>query len=143
MLRFDHIGTVVDDLNAAEDFFVALGFERAGEMEVSGEAVDCINGLSGVRAEIVMLRAPDGGANLELSKYHAPVFGEREIPAPANRPGYRHICLEVDDLDARLSDVRARGFDTVGDVCEYGGAYRLCYVRGPEGLIVELGERVA
>jgi catechol 2,3-dioxygenase-like lactoylglutathione lyase family enzyme len=142
MLRFDHVGVVVDDLDAAVAFFLALGFEREGGTVVEGETVDRINGLDGVRAELVMVRTPDGTGKLEIIKYHAPAdTNGAGHPLPANRAGFRHICIEVEDLDGIVEGFRAEGFDTVGDVQDYGNVYRLCYFRGPEGLIVELAGR--
>src|ERR671921_71800 len=125
MLRFDHVGVVVDDLDAAAAFFIDLGFECEGGTLVEGETVDKINGLDGVRAEVVMVRTPDRTGKLELVKYLAPADEEGPYPWPANRLGFRHICIEV------------------GEVQDYGNIYRLCYVRGPEGLIVELAEQIA
>ena len=145
MLRFDHVGVVVDDLDAATAFFVELGFEREGGTTVEGEAVDKINGLAGVRAELMMVRTPDGTGKLELVKYHAPAYDE-EGPQPwppANRPGFRHICIEVEDLNAIVERLRDDGFAMVGEVQDYADVYRLVYVRGPEGLIVELAENIA
>ena len=132
MLRFDHVGVVVDDLDAASAFFVGLGFEREGGTKVEGEAVDKINGLAGVRAEIMMVRTPDGTGKLELVKYHAPADDDGPQPWPANRPGFRHICIEVEDLNAIVDRLRDDGFDTVGEVQDYADVYRLVYVRGPE-----------
>src|SRR5215218_736974 len=109
MLRFDHVGVVVDDLDAATDFFVALGFEREGGTTVEGEVVDKINGLDGVRAEVVMVRTPDGTGRLELIKYHAPSDDAGVQFLPPNRPGLRHICIEVDDLDGIVDELRAKG----------------------------------
>jgi catechol 2,3-dioxygenase-like lactoylglutathione lyase family enzyme len=143
MLRFDHVGVVVDDLDAAAAFFIDLGFEREGGTLVEGETVDRINGLDGVRAEVVMVRTPDRTGKLELVKYLTPTDDEGPYPWLANRLGFRHICIEVDDLDAIVDRLRNQGFDTVGDVQDYGNVYRLCYVRGPEGLIVELAEQIA
>jgi catechol 2,3-dioxygenase-like lactoylglutathione lyase family enzyme len=142
MLRFDHVGVVVDDLEAVTGFFLGLGFERDGGARVEGEAVDRINGLDGVRAEIVMVRTPDGSGKLELVKYHAPADDEGARPWPANRAGFRHVCLQVEDLAGIVERLRGQGLDTVGDVQDYGGSWRLCYLRGPEGLIVELAERI-
>ncbi len=142
MLRFDHLGVVVEDLDAAVAFFTDLGFEPSDPMELGGSWVDRINGLDGVRAEMVMVRTPDGTGNLELVTYHAPVSDEAAGFLPANRPGFRHISLEVGDLDAALARLRAKGYGTVGTVEQYEDFYRLCYVHGPEGLIVELAERV-
>jgi catechol 2,3-dioxygenase-like lactoylglutathione lyase family enzyme len=143
MLRFDHVGVVVDDLDAAAAFFIDLGFEREGGTLVEGETVDKINGLDGVRAEVVMVRTPDRTGKLELVKYLAPAGNEGPYPWPANRLGFRHICIEVNDLNAIVDRLRNQGFDTVGEVQDYGNIYRLCYVRGPEGLIVELAEQIA
>jgi catechol 2,3-dioxygenase-like lactoylglutathione lyase family enzyme len=143
MLRFDHVGVVVDDLDAAAAFFIDLGFEREGGTLVEGETVDKINGLDGVRAEVVMVRTPDGTGKLELVKYHAPAENEGPQPWPANRLGFRHVCIEVDHLNAIVDRLRNQGFGTVGEVQDYENIYRLCYVRGPEGLIVELAERIA
>lgn len=142
MLRFDHVGVVVDDLDAVAAFFVGLGFELEGRWHVDGEAVDAINGLDGVRAEAAMVRAPDGSGKLELVKYHKPADEHRVRSSPANRPGFRHIAIQIDDVNATVDRLRAEGYDTVGDVRDYGGSYRLCYLRGPEGLIVELAERL-
>ena len=142
MLRFDHVGVVVDDLDAAAAFFASLGFEREGGTVVEGEVVDKINGLDGVRAELLMVRAPDGGGRLELVKYHAPADGESLQPLPANRLGFRHICIENEDLDGIVDRLRDDGFGLVGEAQDYGTSYRLCYVRGPEGLIVELAEKL-
>ncbi|QKY21320.1 VOC family protein [Halolamina sp. CBA1230] len=141
-LRFDHVGVVVDDLDAVAAFFLDLGFEREGGASVEGETVDKINGLDGVRAEVVMIRAPDGSGRLELVKYHAPIDDEGAHRFPANRMGFRHIAIEVDGLDTIVDRLRDNGFDTVGEVRDYEGIYRLCYVRGPEGLIVELTEQL-
>ncbi len=143
MLRFDHVGVVVDDLDAVATFFLALGFEREGSGLVEGETVDKINGLDGVRAEVVMVRTPDGSGRLELVKYHAPADNEGVHPWPANRLGFRHIAIEVNDLNTIVDGLRDKGFGTVGEVRDYEDAYRLCYVRGPEGLIVELAEQIA
>jgi catechol 2,3-dioxygenase-like lactoylglutathione lyase family enzyme len=148
MLRFEHVGVVVDDLDAVTAFFLDLGFEREGGTLVEGEVVDKINGLDGVRAEVVMVRTPDGSGKLELVKYHAPADDEGAHPSPANRLGFRHIALQVNDLNTIVDGLRDKGFGTVGEVQDYEGGpggftYRLCYVRGLEGLIVELTEQIA
>jgi catechol 2,3-dioxygenase-like lactoylglutathione lyase family enzyme len=142
MPRVDHVGVVVDDLDAAAAFFVALGFERERTMLIEGEIVDAIVGLDGVRSEVVMVRAPDGSGKLELIKYHAPADGTGAQALPANRLGFRHLAIEVRDLNTIVGRLRDEGFDTVGEVRDYANVYRLCYVRGPEGLIVELAERI-
>jgi catechol 2,3-dioxygenase-like lactoylglutathione lyase family enzyme len=140
--RMDHVGIVVDDLAAATAFFVELGLELQGEGSVEGEWVDRVVGLEGVRSEIAMLETPDGHARVELSKFHAPPGPAGDRHAPPNAPGIRHLTFAVDDLDAVLAAVRARGAELVGEVERYGDIYRLCYVRGPEGIIVELAERI-
>jgi catechol 2,3-dioxygenase-like lactoylglutathione lyase family enzyme len=138
----DHVGIVVDDLAAATAFFVELGLELQGEASVEGGWVDRVLGLEGVRSEIVMLETPDGHGRLELSKFHAPSGPGGDRHAPANAPGIRHVTFAVDDLDAAVAGVRARGGELVGEVENYRDIYRLCYVRGPEGIIVELAERI-
>ena len=142
MLRFEHVGVVVDDLDAVTAFFVGLGFVHEGRMQVDGETVDKINGLDGVRAELSMVRTPDGSGRLEIVKYHSPAADERPHPWPANRLGFRHITLEIDDVNGTVARLRDEGFDTVGEVQDYGTSYRLVYVRGPEGLIVELAQKL-
>jgi catechol 2,3-dioxygenase-like lactoylglutathione lyase family enzyme len=143
MLRFDHLGVAVDDLDAVTAFFLDLGFESEGSWVVEGEKVSKINGLDGVRAEVTMVRTPDGTGKLELVKYLAPTDTEGAHPWPANRLGFRHICIEVDDLNTLVDGLREKGFDTVGEIQDYEDIYRLCYLRGPEGLIVEFAEHIA
>jgi catechol 2,3-dioxygenase-like lactoylglutathione lyase family enzyme len=140
--RMDHVGIVVDDLAAATAFFLELGLELQGEGLVEGDWVDRVVGLEGVRAEIAMLETPDGHGRLELSKFHAPSGRGGERNAPANAPGIRHVTFAVDDIDAVVAGLRARGAELVGEVESYKDSYRLCYVRGPEGIIVELAERI-
>jgi catechol 2,3-dioxygenase-like lactoylglutathione lyase family enzyme len=141
--RMDHIGIVVEDLAAATEFFTQLGLEPRGEARVEGRWVDRILGLPGVRAEIAMLQTPDGHGQLELTKFHTPPSDHREHrPAPANTPGIRHVAFAVEDIDAIVAGLRARGSELVGELERYKDSYRLCYVRGPEGIIVELAERI-
>lgn len=142
MPRFDHLGVIVEDLDAAAEFFLALGFEHGGRGQVEGEWVDKIVGLDGVKSEFVFVRTPDRSGTLELIKFHAPTGNETPQFVPANRLGYRHIAIEVDDVNAIVDGLRDNGFDLVGEVCDYEDVYRLCYVRGPEGLIVELAEKL-
>ena len=141
--RLEHIGIVVDDLAAATAFFAALGLEVEGETTVAGELVDRINGLESVRAEIVILRTPDGNAKLELARYHSPACESENRPAPANAPGIRHILFVVDDINATLAALRAHGGELVGELVNYENSYWLCYVRGPAGIIVELAEKIS
>ena len=140
--RMDHVGIVVDDLAAAVEFFVELGLELQGEGSVEGAWADRIIGLDGVRSDIAMLQTPDGHARVELSKFHAPSGPVGDRHAPANTPGIRHVAFAVDDVDAVVARLRARGAELVGEVEQYEDSYRLCYVRGPEGIIVELAEEI-
>jgi catechol 2,3-dioxygenase-like lactoylglutathione lyase family enzyme len=140
--RLEHIGVVVDDLEGAKAFFIALGLEVEGEATVEGRLVDRINGLEGVRADIVMLRAPDGGSVLELAKYRSPSYARGDEPAPPNAPGIRHILFGVDDIQASLTRLRGHGGELVGELVNYENSYWLCYVRGPAGIIVELAEKI-
>jgi catechol 2,3-dioxygenase-like lactoylglutathione lyase family enzyme len=140
--RMEHVGIVVDDLAAATAFFVELGLELQGEGPVAGGWVDRVVGLEGVRAEIAMVETPDGHGRLELTKFHSPPGPGGDRHAPANTPGLRHITFAVDDVDAVVAGLRARGAELVGEVERYEDSYRLCYVRGPEGIIVELAEQI-
>jgi catechol 2,3-dioxygenase-like lactoylglutathione lyase family enzyme len=141
--RLEHIGVVVDDLAAATAFFVALGLELEGEASVEGGLVDRINGLEGVRADVVILRTPDDSSKLELAKYRSPSYeGDDNGPAPPNAPGIRHILFVVDDIEASLAGLRAHGGELVGELVNYENSYWLCYVRGPAGIIVELAEKI-
>jgi catechol 2,3-dioxygenase-like lactoylglutathione lyase family enzyme len=141
VLRMDNVGIVVDDLEAAIAFFVELGLELEGETTVEGDSVDRIVGLDGVRSDIAMLRTPDGHSRLELSKFHTPtaVSGEPRN-APVNRLGMGRIMFAVDDIEEVLARLQARGAVLVGEVVQYEDGYRLCYIRGPEGIIVALAE---
>jgi catechol 2,3-dioxygenase-like lactoylglutathione lyase family enzyme len=138
----EHVGIVVDDLAAATKFFVELGLELQGEGSVEGRWVDRVVGLNGVRASIAFLQTQDGQGRLELTKYHTPTSQGSNQHAPANTPGIRHIAFAVEDIDAVVAGLRARGAELVGEVERYEDSYRLCYVRGPEGIIVELAERI-
>jgi catechol 2,3-dioxygenase-like lactoylglutathione lyase family enzyme len=141
--RLEHIGIVVDDVPAATAFFTALGLEVEGETSVEGAAVDRINGLEGVRADVVILRTPDGNSKVELAKYHSPLYEGDGGPAPANAPGIRHILFVVDDIEESLAALRAHGGELVGELVNYGNSYWLCYVRGPAGIIVELAQKIS
>lgn len=140
--RMDHVGIVVEDLAAAKAFFVELGLKLQGEASVEGGWVDRVVGLEGVRSEIAMMETPDGHGRLELTKFHAPPSQGGDRHAPANTPGIRHVTFAVDDLDAVVARLRTHGGELVGEVERYEDIYRLCYVRGPEGIIVELAERI-
>jgi catechol 2,3-dioxygenase-like lactoylglutathione lyase family enzyme len=140
--RMDHVGIVVEDLEAATAFFLALGLKLQGEASVEGAWVDRVVGLEGVRTDIAMLETPDGHGRVELAKFHAPPSPGGDRHAPANTLGIRHLTFAVDNLDSVLAGVRAHGAELVGDVERYRDVYRLCYVRGPEGIIVELAEKI-
>lgn len=141
--RMDNVLIVVDDLEAAKAFFMELGMELEGETTVEGRWVDLVVGLENVRSEIAMMRTPDGQGRVELSKFHSPaaVSGEPEN-APANTLGLRRIMFAVDDLEDVLTRLRAHGAELVGDVAQYEDIYRLCFIRGPGGIIVGLAEEI-
>ena len=141
--RMDHVGIVVDDLEAATAFFVELGLELEGEAPVEGRWVDRVVGLDDVRVDIAMMRTPDGHGRLELTKFHTPTAISAEPEnAPGNTLGLRSIMFAVDDIDATVAGLRARGAELVGEVAQYENSYRLCYARGPEGIIVALAEKL-
>jgi catechol 2,3-dioxygenase-like lactoylglutathione lyase family enzyme len=141
--RMDNVAIVVDDLKAAIAFFVELGLELEGEATVEGPWVDRVVGLDGVRSDIAMLRTADGHGRLELTKFQAPAAVSAEPNAPVNRLGVGRIMFAVDDIDAVVAGLRARGSELVGEVVQYEDKYRLCYVRGPEGIIVALAEQLS
>jgi catechol 2,3-dioxygenase-like lactoylglutathione lyase family enzyme len=127
---------------AATEFFAELGLELQGKAAVEGRSVDRIVGLDGVRTEVAMMQTPDGNGRLELVKFHPPSNQGDNRHAPANTPGIRHIAFAVEDIDAVVAGLRARGAELVGELERYEDSYRLCYVRGPEGIIIELAERI-
>jgi len=140
----DNVGIVVDDLKAAIAFFVELGLELEGEATVEGRWVDRIVGLDGVRSDIAMLRTPDGHGRLELSKFHMPPATIAADPnAPVNTLGYRRVMFAVTDIEAVLARLQAHGAELVGEVVQYEDKYLLCYVRGPEGIMIALAEQLA
>lgn len=142
--RIEHVGIVVDDLPAAVEFFLALGLELEGETSVEGEVVDRMTGLEGVRSEIAFLRTPDGQDALEVVRYRSPEREREDDPPPPrpDAPGLNHLLFAVDDLEATLARLRPHGAELVGEVIDYGTSYRLCYLRGPGGMIVELAEKL-
>jgi catechol 2,3-dioxygenase-like lactoylglutathione lyase family enzyme len=142
--RMDNVGIVVDDLAAAVAFFVELGLELEGETPVEGRWVDRLIGLDGVRVDIAMMRTPDGHSRLELTKFHSPTAVSAEPKnAPANTLGIRRIMFAVEDIEDVLDRLRAHGAELVGEVERYEESYRLCYVRGPEGILVALAEQLS
>jgi catechol 2,3-dioxygenase-like lactoylglutathione lyase family enzyme len=140
--RFDHVGITVADLDGVTAFFESLGLELEGRMFIEGEFLDTVIGMTGARTEIVMLRTPDGGAAVELSSFVRPDHLPGSAAAPANELGLRNIAFEVDDLQAVLERLDAQGYGLVGGVGEYENYWRMAYVRGPEGIIVSLAERI-
>ena len=140
--RFDHVGITVADLDSVADFFVGLGFEVEGRMFVEGEFLDTVCGIPDSRTEIVMLKPPDGGTRLELGRFVRPDHEPGSPNAMANELGLRNISFEVDDLPAVVDRLAADGYGLVGGIGEYEGVWRMAYVRGPEGLIVSLAERI-
>jgi catechol 2,3-dioxygenase-like lactoylglutathione lyase family enzyme len=142
--RMDHVSVVVDDLEAAIAFFVELGMELEGQAPIEGGWVDRVNALDGVRVDIAMMRTPDGHGRLELTKFHTPTAVSAEPEnAPPNTLGLRSVMFAVDDVDATVARLRAHGAELVGEVAQYQDSYRLCYVRGPAGIIVALAEQLS
>ena len=142
--RMDHVGIVVDDLAAAIAFFVELGLELEFEAPVEGDWVDRVVGLHDVRVDIAMMRTPDGHGRLELTKFHRPTAVSAEPKnAPGNVLGIRRIMFAVTDIEDVLARLRPHGAELIGEVAQYEDRYRLCYVRGPEGIIVALAEQLS
>jgi catechol 2,3-dioxygenase-like lactoylglutathione lyase family enzyme len=142
--RLDHVSVVVDDLGAARAFFSALGMTLEGEMTLAGPWVDRINALEGVQIEIAMMRTPDGHGRLELTKFHNPgLVAVEPAVAPSNALGLRSIMFAVDSLDDAIDRLLAQGGELIGEVVQYEDVYRLCYMRGPAGIIVALAEELA
>ena len=142
--RMDNVLIVVEDLQAATAFFAELGMELEGETQVEGPWVDRTVGLDGVRADITMMRTPDGHGRVELSRFHTPpaVRAEPEN-APSNALGMRRIMFTVDDIDDVVARLRSHGAELVGEIAQYRDIYRLCFVRGPEGIIIGLAEQLS
>ena len=139
--RMDNVLIVVDDLEAAKAFFAELGMELEGETPVEGPWVGSVVGLDDVRADIAMLRTPDGHGRVELTRFHSPPAVRLEPEsAPANALGIRRIMFAVDDIDDVVARLRSHGAELVGEIAQYEDAYRLCFVRGPEGIIIGLAE---
>jgi len=140
--RFDHVGITVKNLDAVTAFFVGLGFEVEGRMLMEGEFVDTVIGMPNSLSEIVMLRPPGGGTGLELSSFIRPNHEPGSPNAMSNELGLRNVAFEVDDLQAILDQLAADGYHLVGGVGQYEGIWRMAYVRGPEGIIVALAQRI-
>jgi catechol 2,3-dioxygenase-like lactoylglutathione lyase family enzyme len=141
--RMDNVLIVVDDLEAAKAFFVELGMELEGEMPLEGRWVDRVVGLENVQCEIATMRTPDGHGRVELSKFHTPAAVKAEPKnAPVNTLGIRRIMFAVDDVDDVLARLRTHGAELIGEVAQYEDKYRLCFIRGPESIIVGLAEQL-
>src|SRR5678810_997343 len=141
--RLDHISVVVDDLAAALDFFTTLGMTIEGKAAVEGPWVDRVNGLEGVQVDIVMMRTPDGHGRLELTTFRNPKLVEIEPAiAPPNTPGLRSVMFTVESVDDTVARLSADGAELIGEVAKYEDKYRLCYMRGPAGIIVALAEEL-
>ena len=141
--RMDNVLIVVEDLEAVTAFFAELGMELEGETTVEGPAVDQTVGLEGVRADITMMRTPDGHGRVELTRYHRPpMVRPQPENAPANTLGLRRIMFAVDDIDDVVTQMQGHGAELVGEVAQFEDVYRLCYLRGPEGIIVALAEEL-
>ena len=142
--RMDNVLIVVEDLEAAKAFFAELGLELEGETSVEGHWVDSTVGLDGVRADITMMRTPDGHGRVELTRFHTPpaVRAEPEN-APANTLGIRRIMFAVDDIDDLVARLRSHGAELVGGIAQYEDIYRLCFLRGPEGIIIGVAEQLS
>ena len=140
--RMDNIGIVVESLDAAIAFFTELGLELQGRAMIEGEWAGRVTGLGSQRVEIAMLVTPDGHGKLELSRFLDPPVVADHRTAPVNALGYLRVMFAVDDLDATLARLRERGARLVGDVVDYADAYRLCYIRGPEGILIGLAQEL-
>ncbi len=142
ILRMDHVSVVVDDLEGAKAFFVALGMELEGDAHIEGPWVDRVNAIDGVRVDIAKLCTPDGHSRLELTRFHHPIAFHAEAADAPNMLGLRSIMFAVDDIDATVATLQAHGGELIGEVTQYESTYRLCYVRGPERVIVALAQQL-
>ncbi|TXD59642.1 VOC family protein [Ralstonia sp. TCR112] len=140
--RMDNVGIVVADIDATVEFFTELGLELEGRAPIEGDWADGVTGLPGMRVEIAMMRTPDGHGRLELSRFLAPPVVADHRVAPVNALGYLRVMFTVEDIDDTLARLSKRGATLVGDVVQYGDVYRLCYIRGPEGILLGLAEEL-
>ncbi|MBL3645743.1 VOC family protein [Bacillus sp. RHFB] len=140
--RIDHVGVIVNDLAAAKEFFLDFGLEVQGEWEMEGDLMDRMSGLNDVKVACVGLGKPDGQAWIELIKFYSP-SDEKESQQPlANTPGIRHIAFAVEDIEALVAKLKKKGTEIFSEVQQYEDSYKLCYCRGPEGIILELAEKI-
>jgi catechol 2,3-dioxygenase-like lactoylglutathione lyase family enzyme len=141
--RMDNVAVVVDDLDAAVAFFTELGLELEGRAHIEGPWADRTVGLDGIRSEIAMMRTPDGHSKLELTRYHAPAAsGTDPQDLPPNTLGLHRVMFAVDDIDDTIARLRTHGAELLGEVAQYESIFRLCYLRGPAGIIVALAEQI-
>jgi catechol 2,3-dioxygenase-like lactoylglutathione lyase family enzyme len=141
--RMDNVGIVVEDLDAAVAFFAALGMEVEGRAQIEGLFADQAVGLDGVRSDIAMMRTPDGHGKLELAQYHAPAaLRHGSHNPPPNTLGLHRVMFAVDDIDDTIARLRSHGAELIGEVAQYKDIYRLCYLRGPSGIILALAEQI-
>lgn len=140
--RMDNVGIVVEDLDAAIAFFTELGLQLEGRAPIEGDWADGVTGLRGMRVEIAMMRTPDGHSRLELSRFLAPAVVADHRVAPVNSLGYLRVMFAVDDIDDTLARLGKLGAKIVGEVVQYENVYRLCYIRGPEGILIGLAQEL-
>jgi len=140
--RMDNVGIVVENLDVAIEFFTELGLTLEGRMPIEGEWAGRITGVRGQRVEIAMMRTPDGHGRIELSRFDAPAIASDHRTAPVNSLGYLRVMFAVEDIDDTLARLRRRGATVVDEVVDYEGIYRLCYIRGPEGILIGLAQRL-
>jgi catechol 2,3-dioxygenase-like lactoylglutathione lyase family enzyme len=138
--RMDNVGIVVEDLDAAVEFFVELGLTLEGRMTVEGEWAGRVTGVRGQRVEVAMMRTPDGHSRIELSRFDVPAIASDHRKAPVNSLGYLRVMFAVEDLDDTLARLSPLGATVVDEVVNYGDIYRLCYIRGPEGVLIGLAQ---
>lgn len=140
--RMDNVGIVVEDLDLAIEFFIELGLILEGRMPIEGDWAGRVTGLRGQRVEIAMMRTPDGHSRLELSRFDAPTIASDHRSAPVNSLGYLRVMFAVDNLDDTLARLSQLGATVVDEVVNYEGIYRLCYIRGPEGILIGLAQEL-
>lgn len=140
--RMDNVGIVVEDLDAAIAFFTELGLQLEGRAPIEGDWADGVTGLRGMRVEIAMVRTPDGHSRLELSRFLAPAVAADHRVEPVNSLGYLRVMFAVDDIDDTLARLGKLGAKVVGEVVQYESVYRLCYIRGPEGILIGLAQEL-
>ena len=140
--RMDNVGIVVEDIDAAVEFFTELGLELEGRMPIEGDRAGRVTGLRGQRVEIAMMRTPDGHGRLELSRFDAPAVASDHRTAPVNSLGYLRVMFAVEDIDDTLARLSKLGATVVDEVVDYEDIYRLCYIRGPEGILIGLAQQL-